>query len=238
MAVEDVVVVGAGIAELATSMVLKRAGIRALFTFSESPSKRAIITDLGTGAEKEIKFTTANKIVSEPRTIKQKTLLEELADELSIESIRFSSKVAAIETQTQEGSSIVIPYLDDGTIIKTKVLIGCGGVHSMVAQWLGLGAAVSAGRSAVRDLSVFLEGHGSLKFQQYVDVSIRAGFISFSDKEVYWFFTCTQSISKGNVLHAMTPELAQGGAIALEDIIEAKMRKKKEFGRLYFHSTS
>ncbi|KAJ0097199.1 hypothetical protein Patl1_27747 [Pistacia atlantica] len=208
MAVEDVVVVGAGIAELATSMVLKRAGIRALvlerskelqFTFSESPCKRAIITDLGTGAEKEIKFTTANRIVSEPRTIKRKTLLEVLADELPIDSIRFSSKVAAIETQAQEGSSIVIPYVDEGTIIKTKVLIGCGGVHSMVAQWLGLGAAISARRSAVRDLSVFLEGHGiSLKFQQYVDVSIRAGFIPFSDKEVYWFFTCTQSISKGH----------------------------------------
>lgn len=72
-------------------------------------------------------------------------------------------------------------------------------MHSVVAQWLGLGAAVNVGRSAVRGLSVFPEGHGiSLKFQQYVDVGIRAGFIPLNDKEVYWFFICTQSISKGN----------------------------------------
>lgn len=46
-----------------------------------------------------------------------------LADELPHNSIRFSSKITAIETKTQEGSSISVIHLDDGTTIKAKVLI-------------------------------------------------------------------------------------------------------------------
>ncbi|XP_031264184.1 monooxygenase 3-like isoform X2 [Pistacia vera] len=42
-------------------LALDALGVFHKFTFSESPSKRAIITDLGNGAEKEIKFTAANR---------------------------------------------------------------------------------------------------------------------------------------------------------------------------------
>lgn len=51
-------------------------------------------------------------------------MLEALAEELPKETIRFSSKVAAIETQTQtqEDSSVAIIHLADGTSIRTKVI--------------------------------------------------------------------------------------------------------------------
>ena len=71
-----------------------------------------------------------------------------------------------------------------------QVLIGCDGVHSLVARKLGLAEAVNSGRSAVRGLAVFQEGHGlGDEVQQFLDVNIRAGMVPLNDKEIYWFLT-------------------------------------------------
>ena len=58
-----------------------------------------------------------------PRSVHRKALLEALADELPIHSIRFSSKISAIETQQHEDSSIAIVHMENGTVIKAKVYI-------------------------------------------------------------------------------------------------------------------
>lgn len=68
----------------------------------------------------------------------------------------------------------------------------------MVANWLGLSKPVSSGRSAVRGLAVFPQGHGLKQdVQQFVGSGRRAGFAPLNDKEIYWFFTC-RSQSKGS----------------------------------------
>ena len=68
-----------------------------------------------------------------------------------------------------------------------QALIGCDGVHSVVARWLGLIAPVNSGRWAVRGLAIFPEGHGlDVDFQQFVTIGKRAGFAAVNDKEVYW----------------------------------------------------
>nr|ATL77043.1 zeaxanthin epoxidase [Phellodendron amurense] len=142
------------------------------------------------------------------RYIHRKNLLQALADELPIDTIHFSCKIAAIETQTHDGSSPVIIHLGDGTLIKAKVLIGCDGVHSMVARWLGLSAPVKSGRSAGLGMAVFPEGHGlSHEVRQFIDVGLRAGYVPLNDKEIYWFLTCN-SPPKGENL-AGNPELLQ-----------------------------
>lgn len=119
-------------------------------------------------------------------------MLEALAEELPADSIRFSSKLAAIESQEQGGgASIAVVHLEDGTIIKSKVLIGCDGLHSIVARWLGLAEPVHSGRSAVRGLAIFPQGYGfKQEAQQFVDESKRAGFVPLNDREFYWFLTC------------------------------------------------
>ncbi|KAF3340523.1 Zeaxanthin epoxidase [Carex littledalei] len=49
------------------------------------------------------------------------------------------------------------------------VVIGCDGVHSAVAQWLGLSKTMKAGRSAVRGLSLYPEGHGfKMQVRQFI----------------------------------------------------------------------
>ncbi|XP_031284290.1 uncharacterized protein LOC116143013 [Pistacia vera] len=182
MAVEDVVVVGAGKAGLAMAVALKRAGIRALVL---ERSKELRVADL-----------------SEPRTIKQKTLLKVLVDELPIDSIRFSSNVAAIETQTQEGSSIAILYLDDGTIVKTTV------------------------KSVDLTRREYMPGNPELIQREVIEKypwNIMLGHLNKLNITVV-----------GDALHTMTPELAQGGAAALEDIIEAENEQEEGIWLLVF----
>ena len=67
------------------------------------------------------------------------------------------------------------------------MLIGCDGVHSVVAQWLGLSQPIHSGRSAVRGMSVFPEGHGIKDVEQLIGDDIRAGIAPVNDKELYWF---------------------------------------------------
>ncbi|XP_062014399.1 monooxygenase 2-like isoform X1 [Rosa rugosa] len=222
--VEDVVIVGAGIAGLATAVALKRAGIEALvlerseglratgaaltlypnawsaldalgisqkLATRYAPTLKGHIIDVDTGEVQEVSRAITNEVSVGPRCLHRKALLEALADELPIHSVRFSSKITAIDTQQHEGSSLAIVHMENGNIIKAKVLIGCDGVHSVVSRWLGLGEPVLSGRSAVRGLAVFPQGHGlGQNFRQYVGTSIRAGFIPVSDKDVYWFFSC------------------------------------------------
>ena len=59
---------------------------------------------------------------SGPRFIHRKKLLQTLADELPNGTIHFSSKIAAIDSQTLNGSSAAIINLGDSTIIKAKVI--------------------------------------------------------------------------------------------------------------------
>ncbi|KAL5753939.1 hypothetical protein ACOSP7_022159 [Xanthoceras sorbifolium] len=239
---EYVVIVGAGIAGLATALALKRLGIRSLvlerseglratgaaltlfpnawlaldalgvshkLTSIYAPIKRGLLTNVQTGATQEVSFAAGtNGTGAGPRSVHRKSLLEALASELPIDTIRFSSKVSAIETQTQEGSPITIIHLGDGTIIKAKMLIGCDGVHSVVGHWLGLAAPVSSGRSAMRGLAVFPQGHGlNQEVQQFLDAGTRAGFVPLTDKEIYWFFVY-QSPPNGENF-AGNPELIQ-----------------------------
>ncbi|KAJ4715444.1 FAD-dependent urate hydroxylase [Melia azedarach] len=311
---EEVVIIGAGIAGLAVlerlgirALVLERAdGLRAtgaaitLFpnawraldalgvshklTSIYVPTKRGFVTNLGTGATQEISFAGTSEIGSEPRYVHRIKLLQALADELPMDTIHFSAKVAAIETESLEGSFVHVVHLGDGTIIKAKILIGCDGVHSTVARWLGLSAPVESGRSAIRGLTVFPEGHGlNRDVRQFVDAGIRAGYVALNEKEIYWFHTYNSSpkgenrsanpeliqkellenyaeifpplfldiirhcdlstlteaptvfrypwdimfgnLRKGNVtvtgdaMHPMTPDLGQGGCLALEDAV-------------------
>ncbi|XP_062106252.1 monooxygenase 2-like isoform X2 [Humulus lupulus] len=222
--IEDVVIVGAGIAGLATAVALKRVGVKALvlersdglrgtgaaltlfpnawvaldalgvsqkLTSVYASFERIYVTNINTGEIQEIPSPGAISEGNEPRPVHRKALLKALADELPIDSIRFSSKITTIETEEDEGSSIAVVHMEDETIIKAKVLIGCDGVHSIVASWLGLAGLVHSGRSAVRGMAVFPQGHGlKQEVQQFVGAGKRAGFVPLTKTDIYWFITC------------------------------------------------
>ena len=71
-----------------------------------------------------------------------------------------------------------------------QVLIGCDGVHSFVAQKLGLAEPIYSGRMAVLGLAVFPEGHEVREdVLQLLDVGKRGGVVPLNDKEIYWFIS-------------------------------------------------
>ncbi|CAN0839941.1 Monooxygenase 2 [Linum grandiflorum] len=217
---QQVVIVGAGIAGLATAVALHRVGIpslvlerseelrttgAALTLFPNAwlaldalgvshklnslypPCSGGSVTDVSTGAVQDVSFSRGNG--NGPRPLHRKALLQALANELPTDSIRFGSHLTSIEQGDDSTTAVV--HLKDGTSIKSKILIGCDGLHSVVAQWLGLSPPVHSGRSAVRGLAFYPEGHGfGDSIRQFVDSGKRAGFVPLNDKELYWFLTC------------------------------------------------
>ncbi|XP_065009810.1 monooxygenase 2-like [Musa acuminata AAA Group] len=217
----EVVIVGAGIAGLATAVALKIVGLQTL-VLERSPELRAtgaaiglssnawraldvlgvahkllpscptvpktVVTDLPTGSIQAVPFTRSQRGDTATRIVHRKDLLETLAEELKPGTIRFSSKITSIDQDAS--SSVTAVHLDDGSVVKAKVLIGCDGVHSVVARWLGLSEPVHSGRSAVRGLAVFPEGHGLKNgAAQYVIDDKRAGFAPLNSNDLYWFIT-------------------------------------------------
>ncbi|XP_049347320.1 monooxygenase 2-like [Solanum verrucosum] len=222
---ENIVIVGAGIAGLATSLALHRLGLRsivlesadslratgfalALWTnawraldalgIGDSLRQRSLsITGLksfsaDSGAPiKEVSFVGNNSVEYESRCVRRKDLLETLANELPQGAIRYSSKVDSIE----ESGPLKLVHLADGSTIRTKALIGCDGVNSVVANWLGLQKPVYSGRSAIRGFVEYPEKHGyQPKFHAYFGGGVRFGFLPSDEKSLYWFCTFTPSV--------------------------------------------
>ncbi|KAF8038051.1 hypothetical protein BT93_B0799 [Corymbia citriodora subsp. variegata] len=126
----------------------------------------------------------------EIRCMQRRVLLETLANELPSGTIRYSSKVVSIE----ESSHLKLVHLADGSILKAKVLIGCDGVNSAVAKWLGFRKPAFVGRSAIRGCVYYDHGHSfEPKFFQFFGEGVRFGFMPCDDKTIDWFFTFSSS---------------------------------------------
>ncbi|OMO92733.1 Monooxygenase, FAD-binding protein [Corchorus olitorius] len=194
--VEDVVIVGAGIAGLTTSLGLHRLGIPSLVLES---SDRLRTTGFA--------FATWNNAWKALDAIG-------IANELPSDTIRFSSKVVSIE----ESGFFKCIHLADGAIIKTKVLIGGDGVNSVVAKWLGFEKPVLTGRSAIRGTAKFEGGHGfAPKYRQFVGKGVRSGFFTCDDDTVYWFMTYWTPDTKEEELEEDPVKLKQFAMNKLQD---------------------
>ncbi|CAJ2630881.1 unnamed protein product [Trifolium pratense] len=255
---EDIVIVGAGIAGLTTSLGLHRLGVRSLvleswdslrvsgfaLTIWENAWKALdavgvgdilrhqhqqlhgnVTTSLITGQQTSTTSFKNNKGKHEVRCVRRRLLLEALANELPSGTIRYLSKVVAIE----ESGFFKILHLADGTTIKTKVLIGCDGVNSMVAKWLSFKEASYTGRYATRGYVELNKNHEiEPMFMQYFGKGFRAGAIPCDEKGVYWFFTWTPT--------SKDKELAQDPA-KLKDYVLSKLENMPSDVRSFIEKT-
>jgi 2-polyprenyl-6-methoxyphenol hydroxylase-like FAD-dependent oxidoreductase len=125
--------------------------------------------------------------------VQRNVLLQALDEELPAGTVRYSSKIVSIDQDEHGGAKIL--HLADGTTLRAKVLIGCDGINSVVAKWLGLAKPSDSGRLATRGLAHYPDGgHGfEPKILQLVGEGFRAGVVPTSDTDVYWFFTWSPS---------------------------------------------
>lgn len=71
-----------------------------------------------------------------------------------------------------------------------KVLLGCDGINSLVAQWLGFEKPIYTGSWAIRAYADLENGHGfSPKARQFVGHGIRFGLIPCNNQIVHWNLT-------------------------------------------------
>ncbi|KAH9316221.1 hypothetical protein KI387_024848 [Taxus chinensis] len=223
---EEVVIVGAGIAGLATALSLHRLGVRSL-VLEQADSLRTggtsltlfkngwrVLDVLGVADDLRKEFSEIHgleiqanngKVLrsfqlkgegksQEARGVERKALLESLAHNMPEDTICFGSRVETIE-RTKNGH--INLELDDGTQILTKILIGCDGVRSVVARWMGFTEPRYVGHCAYRGLGVYPSGQPFAQKVHYIyGKGIRAGYVPLTATKVYWF-VCFNSPSPG-----------------------------------------
>ncbi|KAL6902372.1 hypothetical protein ACP4OV_005248 [Aristida adscensionis] len=151
----------------------------------------------------ELDLTVQQGEPNEIRCVRRDLLLQALEEELPAGTIRYSSKIVSI--QDDDGDAKILLHLADGSVIRAKVLVGCDGIKSVVAKWLGLATPSYSGRAAARGLAHFPDGHGlEPKFLQFIGRGFRSGMRPCNATDVYWFFTWTPSANDDGVAESGT----------------------------------
>ncbi|KAL5561234.1 hypothetical protein UlMin_030981 [Ulmus minor] len=214
---EDIVIVGGGISGLATALALHRVGIRSLlleaseslrttgFAFATWSNAWKALDALGIADSLRQQYQRLSGTGEhEARCLVRKALLETLSKELPSGTIRYSSKLVFIE----ESGYFKLLHLADGTIFRTKVLIGCDGVNSVVAKWLGFKKPAFTGRHAIRGCASISHGFEP-KFLQFFGDGVRSGFLPYDANSVYWFFTWSPNSDQEKEIEKSPAEMRQ-----------------------------
>ncbi|XP_078171867.1 monooxygenase 1-like [Carex rostrata] len=234
--VHDIVIIGGGISGLALSLGLYRKGIKSLVLERSKVlrSEGAAIGVYGNGwqALDQLKVgddlrncsipltgihyeyltkddKNVNRYRKELRCLRRKDLIETLARYLPAEQIRFGCHVASLGFDHRENLHVLNTH--DGATIKAKVLIGCEGLHSMVAKTLQLSPPKFFPAWITRGFTTYPEGHhfGNHFFRFETGKAVY-GRIPIDDKNVHFFVNIfnepTGDISDPEVVREYTME--------------------------------
>ncbi|EMS58478.1 3-hydroxybenzoate 6-hydroxylase 1 [Triticum urartu] len=238
---EEVVIVGAGIAGLATALSLRRLGVSAT-VLEQGPSLRAggtsltlfkngwrVLDSIGVADELRAKYLRVQGMRmrssaggrdlrefsfeeeapgQEVRAVERGALLATMASKLPPGAISFSSRLKSIAGQGPDGTLL---ELQDGRRLLSKVVLGCDGVNSPIARWMGFSEPRYVGHMAFRGLADYAGGQpveSKSKVNYIYGRGVRAGFVPVSPTKVYWFI-CFNSATPG-------PKATDGAALKRE----------------------
>ncbi|KAF3440929.1 hypothetical protein FNV43_RR19215 [Rhamnella rubrinervis] len=210
----DIVIAGGGICGLATALALHRKGITSVVlerseTLRTSGAAIGILTNgwraldqLGVGSKlretsiplqgaRDIWLDTNKQRASplskgEFRCVKRRDLIQMLAEDLPHGTIQFGCHILSLKLDPS--TSYPTLQLLNGRTIKAKVLIGCDGANSLVAEFLKLKPKKIFSHSAVRSLTNYPTGHGLVPelFRTHKD-NMLCGRVPINQNLVFWF---------------------------------------------------
>ncbi|CAL5416721.1 unnamed protein product [Camellia sinensis] len=121
----------------------------------------------------------------ETRCLKRSDLINTLADALPPHTIHFGCQIVGVKLDPL--TSYPILQLLDGRCIVAKVLIGCDGTNSVVADFLELKPPKAFPLSVVRGLTKYPSGHAfAHEFVRMRRNNIMVGRVPIDDKSVHW----------------------------------------------------
>ncbi|CAA3031118.1 monooxygenase 1-like [Olea europaea subsp. europaea] len=193
----DIVIVGGGICGLATALALHRKGLRSTIlekseTLRDTGAAIAIrangwraLDQLGVASELRQRANPIHRI-GECRCVKRNDLIDVLADALPPRTVRFGSQIVSVKVDKENSFPTLQLYGDKS--IQAKVLIGCDGSRSTVADFLGLKSTKMFAILSVRGLTSYPNGHAfDCEFIRMRREKILVGRAPITDKLVFWF---------------------------------------------------
>ncbi|MFS7951611.1 putative FAD-binding domain, FAD/NAD(P)-binding domain superfamily [Helianthus anomalus] len=221
---EEVVIIGAGISGLATALALHKKGIKSvvmerskslrndgsaigirpngwraldqlgvadILRPTSIPLQRERVVSLDGGKQQDISLYHC---IGETRCLLRKDVIDTLYAALPPTTVKFSCELETIELDPLTTKPIL--RFIDGNTITTKVVIGCDGGKSIVANFLNLKPTKMFTASTIRGLTNYPHGHPfDLEFTKFKKDGILVGRIPIDNNMVYWF--CSEaSISK------------------------------------------
>ncbi|KAG9155375.1 hypothetical protein Leryth_017902 [Lithospermum erythrorhizon] len=222
---EDIVIVGAGIAGLATAVSLQRLGIPST-VLEQAESLRTggtsltlfkngwkVLDAIGVGSELRKQFLEIQGMViklEDGRELRSFIFKEEdesqevraVERRVLLETLANQLPPNAISycsklTEMKNGEGETLLKLQDGTQLSAKIVIACDGIKSPVARSMGYSEPKYVGHCAFRGLGSYPNGQPFEPRVNYIyGKGIRAGFVPVSPTKVYWF-VCFNSPSAG-----------------------------------------
>ncbi|CAK7340073.1 unnamed protein product [Dovyalis caffra] len=210
----EIVIAGGGICGLATALALHRKGIRSVI-LERSDSLRAtgagiaILTngwraldELGVASRLRLTSLPVQRVwdidldrgkqqqapvsIGEARCVKRRELIKALSEDLPFGTIRFGCEILSVKLD--RFTSFPTLQLSNGSSIRAKVLIGCDGANSVVADFLELKQKKSFSSCSVRGFTNYPNGHGfAHEFVRIRRGNILSGRVPVDDKLVFWF---------------------------------------------------
>ncbi|KAG9143561.1 hypothetical protein Leryth_015982 [Lithospermum erythrorhizon] len=212
---KDVVIVGAGVAGLATAVALRRYGIQSkVLEQAETLRTEGVSISVATNGWRALDALGVGDELRNQYPEFQGLVLK-TEDGRDLKSIRFKDEDSRQEGRGVERSSLVVALskqlppdaisfssklaniesqsggillkLQNGTQLSAKIVIACDGIHSPVARWMGFSEPKYAGYYAIQGHGVYPKGQPFEPVVYYIcGRGVRLTFFPVSPTKVYW----------------------------------------------------